>query len=101
MSDQPIIKASTYTEHTDTETQRQTSMPSAGFEPTIPVTKQPRPRGHQDRLPVSDRLSVKFHGQLEITKNKSLNAAADRCLPPTHSVRHYAIQVGDKVPVAW
>jgi hypothetical protein len=27
----------------NTETQRQTSMPHAGFKPTIPVTKRPRP----------------------------------------------------------
>jgi hypothetical protein len=38
-SDQPVAKASTYTWQHDTETQRQTSMPRAGFESTIPVTK--------------------------------------------------------------
>jgi hypothetical protein len=39
MSDQPFAKASTDTGNT--ETQRKTSMPRAGFKPTIPVTKQP------------------------------------------------------------
>jgi hypothetical protein len=42
-SDQPVAKASTYTGQNNTETQRQTSMPRAGLEPTIPVTKRPRP----------------------------------------------------------
>jgi hypothetical protein len=35
-SDQPVAKASTYTGQHNTETQRQTSMPRAGFEPTTP-----------------------------------------------------------------
>jgi len=52
MSDQPVAKASTYTGQHKTETQRQTSMPQAGFEPTIPVTKRPnlclRLHSHQD-----------------------------------------------------
>jgi hypothetical protein len=42
-SDQPVAKASTYTERHNTETQRQTSMPRVEFEHTIPVTKRPRP----------------------------------------------------------
>jgi hypothetical protein len=53
MSDQPVAKASTYTRQHKTETQRQTSMPRAGFEPTIPVTKRPnlclRLHSHQDQ----------------------------------------------------
>jgi hypothetical protein len=36
-SDQPVAKASTYTGQHNTETQ------GAGLEPTIPVTKRPRP----------------------------------------------------------
>jgi hypothetical protein len=43
---QPVGKVSTYTgQHNTeahTETQRQTSMPQAGFEPTMPATKQPQ-----------------------------------------------------------
>jgi hypothetical protein len=43
-SDQPVAKASTYTGKHNIETQRKTSMPPrAGFEPTVPVTKRPRP----------------------------------------------------------
>jgi hypothetical protein len=42
-SDQPVAKVSTYTGQHNTETQRQTSMPQAGFEPTIPATKRQRP----------------------------------------------------------
>jgi hypothetical protein len=41
-SDQPVAKASTYTGQHNIRTQRQTSMPPAGFEPTIPATKWPR-----------------------------------------------------------
>jgi hypothetical protein len=48
-SDQPITEASTYTEH-----KRQTSMPSAGFEPAIPANQaaedlQLRTRGYWDQ----------------------------------------------------
>jgi hypothetical protein len=39
---QPIAKASTYSGQHNTETQRQTSMPQAEFEPMILVTKRPR-----------------------------------------------------------
>jgi hypothetical protein len=53
--DQPVAKASTYTGQHNTETQRQTSMPRAGFEPSIPVTKWPRPT---DRLPYTDTVVV-------------------------------------------
>jgi hypothetical protein len=38
-SDQPVAKASTDTGQHNTERQRQTSMPQAGFEPTIPAAK--------------------------------------------------------------
>jgi hypothetical protein len=41
-SDQFVAMATTYTGQHNTETHRQTSMPRAGFEPTIVVTKQPR-----------------------------------------------------------
>jgi hypothetical protein len=45
------------------KTQRQTSMHPAGYEPTIPVTKQPslRPRGHRDRplLEIHSKISKK------------------------------------------
>jgi hypothetical protein len=40
-SDQPVAEASTYTgQHKIYEHKRQTSMPSAGFEPAIPATKR-------------------------------------------------------------
>jgi hypothetical protein len=42
-SAQLVAKASTYTGQYKTETQRQTSMPWAEFESTIPVTKRPKP----------------------------------------------------------
>jgi hypothetical protein len=42
-SDQPLAKASNYTGQRNIETQRQTSTPRVEFEPTIPVTKRPRP----------------------------------------------------------
>jgi hypothetical protein len=42
-SDQPAAKASTYTGQHNTETQRHTSMPGVEFEPTISLTKRPRP----------------------------------------------------------
>jgi hypothetical protein len=38
-SDQPVAKASTYTGQHNIETQRQTSMPRAGFEPMIQAAK--------------------------------------------------------------
>jgi hypothetical protein len=38
-SDQPVAKAPTYIGQSNTETQKQTSMPRAGFEPTTLVTK--------------------------------------------------------------
>jgi hypothetical protein len=41
-SDQPFAKASTYTGQHSIETKRQTSMPRAGFEPTITATKRPQ-----------------------------------------------------------
>jgi hypothetical protein len=50
--DQHVAKASIYTGQHNTETSRQTSMPWARFEPTIPITMRPistpfRPRGHR------------------------------------------------------
>jgi hypothetical protein len=44
MSDKPVAKTSTYTgQHNIKNTRdKQTSMPSAGFEPTIPATKWPQ-----------------------------------------------------------
>jgi uncharacterized membrane protein len=42
-SDQPVAKAPTYTGQHNVETQRQISMRRTAFEPTIPVTKRPRP----------------------------------------------------------
>jgi hypothetical protein len=50
-SDQPVAKASAYTEQHNTETRRQTPIPRAGFEPTIPVTRRPRPTPHTVRVP--------------------------------------------------
>jgi hypothetical protein len=40
MSDQPDADTSTYTMHNTYN--RQTSMPPAGFEPTIPASKRPQ-----------------------------------------------------------
>jgi hypothetical protein len=59
-TDQTVAKASTYTGQHNTETQ--TSMPRAGLEPTIPVTKQPslRPRDHWDRLRIIILRVIKF-----------------------------------------
>jgi hypothetical protein len=48
-SDTRVAKVSFYTGQHSTETQRQTSMPLAGFEPTIPVTaRPPGPAVHAD-----------------------------------------------------
>jgi hypothetical protein len=50
-SDQRVAKVFTYTGQHNTETQRQTSMPRGRIEPTIPVTKQPRPTPQTARPP--------------------------------------------------
>jgi hypothetical protein len=42
-SDRSIAEASTYIGQHNTETQRQTSMTRAKFEPMIPETKRPEP----------------------------------------------------------
>jgi hypothetical protein len=41
-SDQLVAETSTYTGQHNTETQQQTSIPRAGFEPAIPATKRPQ-----------------------------------------------------------
>jgi hypothetical protein len=66
MSDPLVAKASTYTGQHNTETQRQTSMPRAGFKPMIPVTKRsrPMPKATQPPGPVNslydELFSTKF-----------------------------------------
>jgi hypothetical protein len=50
-SHQPVAKASTYTGQHNVETQRQTFILRAGFEPMIPVTKRQRPTPYITRPP--------------------------------------------------
>jgi hypothetical protein len=52
-------KDSTYTGQHNTETQRQTSMPRAGFKHTIPVTKRPRPV-RQTALPPGPAQFIRY-----------------------------------------
>jgi hypothetical protein len=49
MGDQPVAKASTYTPQHNTERRRQTSMPYAGFEPTISESKRSMTSPHTAR----------------------------------------------------
>jgi hypothetical protein len=50
-NDHPIAEVSTYTRQHNTERQGQTSMPQAGFEPTVSACNRPRPTPQTARPP--------------------------------------------------
>jgi hypothetical protein len=66
ISYQSVAKAPTYAGQHNTDTQRQTSMPRAGFEPAIPVTKRRRPTPTRSgnkmfHFPSSRSITCLFH----------------------------------------